>query len=192
MAAMLSRLTVGACIALAIGAWMPTRASAITLSYGYSGTGNASFQSDTTLGVGGSCIAACVISAVMTISGTGPAFNATTPSGWGAGASGTITDNLGNSILLAVNTGNFPGTNREMFGGFFMASVLPSTLDVSTSSFALFLGGSGTVNYSISISLPDGAHFTPLPAALPLFATGLGAIGLLGWRRRRKAEALAA
>jgi hypothetical protein len=33
---------------------------------------------------------------------------------------------------------------------------------------------------------------TPLPAALPLFATGLGAMGLLGWRRKRKAQALAA
>ena len=30
---------------------------------------------------------------------------------------------------------------------------------------------------------------TPLPAALPLFATGLGALGLLGWRRKRKAIA---
>ena len=29
----------------------------------------------------------------------------------------------------------------------------------------------------------------PLPAALPLFATGLGAMGLLGWRRKRKAQA---
>ena len=29
----------------------------------------------------------------------------------------------------------------------------------------------------------------PLPAALPLFATGLGALGLLGWRRKRKAQA---
>jgi hypothetical protein len=27
---------------------------------------------------------------------------------------------------------------------------------------------------------------TPLPAALPLFASGLGALGLLGWRRKRK------
>jgi hypothetical protein len=26
---------------------------------------------------------------------------------------------------------------------------------------------------------------TPLPAALPLFATGLGGLGLLGWRRKR-------
>ena len=31
----------------------------------------------------------------------------------------------------------------------------------------------------------------PLPAAFPLFATGLGALGLLGWRRRRKAQAAA-
>jgi hypothetical protein len=26
----------------------------------------------------------------------------------------------------------------------------------------------------------------PIPAALPLFATGLGVLGLLGWRRKRK------
>jgi hypothetical protein len=30
---------------------------------------------------------------------------------------------------------------------------------------------------------------TPLPAALPLFVTGLGALGLLGWRRKRKSAA---
>ena len=33
---------------------------------------------------------------------------------------------------------------------------------------------------------------TPLPAALPLFATGLGALGLLGWRRKRKNAAVIA
>jgi len=34
---------------------------------------------------------------------------------------------------------------------------------------------------------------TPLPAALPLFASGLGGLGLLGWRRKRKnAAAIAA
>ena len=29
-----------------------------------------------------------------------------------------------------------------------------------------------------------------LPAALPLFAAGLGALGLLGWRRKRRAFSL--
>jgi hypothetical protein len=34
---------------------------------------------------------------------------------------------------------------------------------------------------------------TPVPAALPLFATGLGVMGLFGWRRKRKnAVAIAA
>jgi hypothetical protein len=32
---------------------------------------------------------------------------------------------------------------------------------------------------------------TPLPTALPLFATGIGALGLLGWCRKRKAQAVA-
>jgi hypothetical protein len=32
---------------------------------------------------------------------------------------------------------------------------------------------------------------TPVPATLPLFASGLGALGLLGWYRKRKAQAVA-
>jgi hypothetical protein len=40
------------------------------------------------------------------------------------------------------------------------------------------------------IALTGSENFqTPLPAALPLFATGLGALGLLGWRRKRKQAA---
>ena len=35
-----------------------------------------------------------------------------------------------------------------------------------------------------------GISATPLPAAMPLFATGLGAMGLFGWRRKRKAHGL--
>jgi len=39
-----------------------------------------------------------------------------------------------------------------------------------------------------NIFAPPGATAaTPIPATLPLFATGLGALGLLGWRRKKKA-----
>ena len=37
----------------------------------------------------------------------------------------------------------------------------------------------------VATAIPE----TPLPAALPLFASGLGALGLLGWRRKKKAPA---
>jgi hypothetical protein len=43
---------------------------------------------------------------------------------------------------------------------------------------------------SVELVSPGGA--TPLPAALPLFASGLGALGLLDWRRKRKNAAIAA
>ena len=43
---------------------------------------------------------------------------------------------------------------------------------------------------NLTASLAQGTPATPLPAALPLFATGLGGLGLLGWRRKRKAQAI--
>jgi hypothetical protein len=45
--------------------------------------------------------------------------------------------------------------------------------------------GAGTFNAAFSL---NGVAI-PLPGTLPLFATGLGALGLLGWRRQRKAAA---
>ena len=39
-------------------------------------------------------------------------------------------------------------------------------------------------NLNVQTTAPN---VVPLPAALPLFATGLGALGLLGWRRKKKA-----
>jgi hypothetical protein len=37
--------------------------------------------------------------------------------------------------------------------------------------------------------IQTGNDITPLPAALPLFAAGLGVMGLFGWRRKRKSAA---
>jgi len=81
-------------------------------------------------------------------------------------------------------------------------------LDYSSSSFtslttALFASGSaGLYDYSPTsgANSPRGQTFdnftisvnaVPAPPALTLFATGLGALGLLGWCRKRKAQAVA-
>ena len=41
----------------------------------------------------------------------------------------------------------------------------------------------GDIVYDV---VSGSATVTPLPGALPLFVTGLGALGLLGWRRKQK------
>jgi hypothetical protein len=52
-----------------------------------------------------------------------------------------------------------------------------------------YAGGPGVPGaewtFPVTISATDTP--TPIPAALPLFATGIGVLGLLGWRRKRKA-----
>jgi hypothetical protein len=64
----------------------------------------------------------------------------------------------------------------------------PSTNAVSSLYTVNLLTGAATLVGSTGVSNLDGLAFasTPLPAALPLFATGLAGLGLLGWRRKRK------
>jgi len=68
-------------------------------------------------------------------------------------------------------------------------------VEVSTASSPILLPGQNpdfTAEYSIgSGPEPELLAPVPLPPALPLFASGLGALGLLGWRRKRKAQAAA-
>ena len=54
------------------------------------------------------------------------------------------------------------------------------------SAFSPTPSGSGHDNAVGEFTLFVSDTATPLPATLPLFATGLGALGLLGWRRKRK------
>jgi hypothetical protein len=64
---------------------------------------------------------------------------------------------------------------------------------VASAEAAIFSGlAAGEAYLNIHTTVVPGGEIrgflaaTPLPGALPLFATGLGAIGLLGWRRKRK------
>jgi outer membrane lipase/esterase len=67
------------------------------------------------------------------------------------------------------------------------------SLDAETNSFYSddehfsAAGQAIVANYELGLLNP-----TPLPTALPLFASGLGALGLLGWRRKQKVAALSA
>jgi probable HAF family extracellular repeat protein len=48
-------------------------------------------------------------------------------------------------------------------------------------------GSDSSGNWDAVLLTPTSSvSATPIPAALPLFASGLGALGLLGWRRKRK------
>jgi hypothetical protein len=70
----------------------------------------------------------------------------------------------------------------------FSFNILAGSEDVrwsSTEICALFCSGAITPQ----VSFTSSPIATPLPAALPLFATGLGIFGLLGWHRKRKLDA---
>jgi hypothetical protein len=79
--------------------------------------------------------------------------------------------------------------NNVNFGNGFNTVTLATFTDLGTSDlFRIINGGTGNSGGQIS-----GLSVTavPLPAALPLFAAGVGLMGLLGRRRKRKVIATA-
>jgi hypothetical protein len=81
--------------------------------------------------------------------------------------------------------GTFTGSSLLAFG-----ATLGSGHDLVTfaGSFGsvLFTSSDQALEYTFAAN-PVGS--TPLPAALPLYAAGVGVMGLLGWRRKRKQNA---
>ena len=105
-----------------------------------------------------------------------------------------FSDNNNNSLLDILEISNLSGFT---IGGFGI-----STSDLITlPSIANFTNGSGlqwvfncpfgcgtifveTAVWSYNLQLDPSP--VPIPAALPLFAAGLSAMGFMGWRRKRK------
>jgi hypothetical protein len=92
---------------------------------------------------------------------------------------------LVNSTFCPYTNCNYitPGTNTVTFFA-------------NTGDYATAPGNSGSAfltanDFELGIELAPVTPTTPLPAALPLFATGIGAMGFVGWRRKRKAQAAA-
>jgi hypothetical protein len=83
------------------------------------------------------------------------------------------TEEVGQSVFEIIST-----TDRDVFGFF------------DRGQFALAGGTDEGVSFlrpgQWSVTTDSLTPPVPLPATLPLFATGLGALGLLGWRRKRR------
>ena len=126
----------------------------------------------------------------------------TSPVVYGSGNSGSTslikswTDALGTfTETLTSFTANRSVANAITIT---FAGTLSGPGGLSQSAFAILaasqVGGPGTnIGWSLTNTSVSQPAFTPLPASLPLFAAGLGGLGLLGWRKkRRRNNALAA
>jgi CHRD domain len=97
---------------------------------------------------------------------------------------------------LGVTSGTFDHTfdltSSTTFNPAFVTANGGTVAGAETALLAGLLAGEAYLNIHTTFA-PGGEirgfFVTPLPGALPLFATGLGALGLLGWRRKRKQTA---
>jgi hypothetical protein len=113
---------------------------------------------------------------------------------------------IGSPLLAGTTTLDFArsGSAEVIFGdGFNDWLLIGAVLSGTPGGEMQFVetGGGGSANHIVSLPPEDpfaghigSADFTPpadtpVPTALPLFATGLGALGLIGWRRKRKQAA---
>jgi hypothetical protein len=95
------------------------------------------------------------------------------------------------SFLSFNINGNPLGTNTNFNPPTTVA--LPSFTDPGTSDvFAITSGGTGNLENHVSLITVTDITAAPLPDALLLFATGLAALLLFGWHRKRKAIAVVA
>jgi hypothetical protein len=102
---------------------------------------------------------------------------------------------------LLVGLAGEAQANSETVSFFDTKNVLLGSVYVSRDGGFGFVGWQDTTGYIGSVLVTDtlqnssvvtvdnlqSVSATPLPAALPLYATGLGALALLHWRRKRRA-----
>lgn len=110
----------------------------------------------------------------FTVPGTG---NTSTMAAWSATAYSAANVQLGQVGNPSITFFNSSAQTYTLIGP-----------DIASLVFSENVGSAG--NYLAFDDLTMSQ--TPLPAALPLFASGLGVMGLFGWRRKRKAQAVVA
>ncbi|MCC6779117.1 MAG: hypothetical protein IT537_21245 [Hyphomicrobiales bacterium] len=103
------------------------------------------------------------------------AFDSTYIKGWANNgiAAGTITGYLNGNPISSVQFSTTGGNWQHVIANFLSVDEVRIVGD-------FFLLDDTQIN---------GPSSVPIPATLPLFASGLGLLGLAGWRKRRKSRA---
>ncbi|MCC6775358.1 MAG: DUF642 domain-containing protein [Hyphomicrobiales bacterium] len=91
---------------------------------------------------------------------------------------------LGNGVLLS-DTVSHGDSSAATMNWLLYSIVFEADAIETTVRFQNTVGGSngGILLDAVSV---EAASAVPVPAALPLFASGLGLLGFVGWRKRRK------
>ena len=101
----------------------------------------------------------------------------------------SFTQNVGKQDPLSGFSVNWTGPSADIFalhfGGHGGGNEILLALSGDTSAFNFSMTGAQNGLSSIQGFGAGGVSQAPLPAALPLFATGLGAMGLFAWARRK-------
>jgi len=124
------------------------------------------------------------------------------PTGMSANGPNLYINSQSNLYLVNTSTGNASlvgSTSPAQFGTMVYIDGMYYAGAATGSPFDIFTFDPNTADVTSSLDSNSPLFWglapavTPLPATLPLFATGLGVMGLFGWRRKRKkAAALAA
>jgi hypothetical protein len=104
----------------------------------------------------------------------------------GIGTDGQIVNGIGTGGISNI-FGNLPTSPGSLPGQANVTMLITTGGTIFNSGIGFWCAG---VNCNDDQGTSSVWSETPLPAALPLFATGIGGLGLLGWRRKRKAQAV--
>ena len=108
------------------------------------------------------------------------------------------TDYTSAAVTFSIDGESFSGTANsvQFLDGNFRNATFSEAIGITPFRFALDTTGGFIFYYDNELEDAAGTitstlapTTTPVPAALPLFASGLGAMGLLARRRKRKAQA---
>jgi hypothetical protein len=152
---------------------------------------NVNFHATTTANGG-----TAMVNAVASIGGVPAASCFQINSGGGGCSSHTIQVPLNQAVMISMGITAIASANANgQLQDFFATADGGDTFSFAIGGPVFNLPDGVTFNdpeafiFNNIYSPPGSVTATPLPGALPLFATGLGALGLLGWRRKRKLAA---